>query len=208
MKHETIQFNKPVSIIQAFHHRYDYFKDQRRFEDRKALAAWQQTFLSRSGYVANNELFLPEHIVEIENFKQANLITLEDHQNPRTSIENASNYCLHLQKALVPYDSFKLKAMDNEGIEIHLHWSFMGYFDPEQYKIAALLANSVIEVRLNRVANATLTGRKERTYTEAYTILQHLGTFTQATLLRPPIQPIAKPLPQPTKVVDLMKHLY
>ena len=98
--------------------------------------------------------------------------------------------------------------MDNGGIDIHLQWSFMGYFDPEQYKIAELHPNGIIEIRRNRVANATLTGRKARTYTEAYTILQHLGMFTQATLLRPPVQPVAKPLPQPTKVVNLMKQLY
>lgn len=208
MKPETINFKKPVAVIQVFNHQYDYLKDQRRFEERKDMAAWQTVFQSNSGYLANGELYLPESILEIESFEKANVITLEDFQQPQTCHSMQPNHCLHLQKALVPYDCFKLKAMDDGGIEVHLHWSFMGYFDPEQYKIAELHPKGIIEIRRNRVANATLTGRKARTYTEAYTIIQHLGTYNEATLLRQPIVPIAKPLPQPTKVVDLMKRLY
>lgn len=205
MKPDTILFEKPVTVLQVFKHQYDYLKEQRRFQERKVMAAWQTVFQSNSGYVANGELYLPESILNTEGFEKANVITLVDFQTPG---KHTPNHCLHLQKSLVPYDCFKLKAMEDGGIEVHLHWSFIGYFNPEQYKIAELYPNDIIEVRFNRVANATLTGRKARTYTEAYTILQHLGTFTRATLLRLPIMPKVKPLPQPTKVVNLMKHLY
>jgi hypothetical protein len=108
----------------------------------------------------------------------------------------------------VEYDSFKLKDLGTEKVEIQLHWSFIGYFEPEQYKIAELQPGMVLEIRRNRVVNHSLTGRKERIYTEAFTILQILGTFTQATLLRAPTPMMVKALPQPTKLVDLMKHLY
>jgi hypothetical protein len=210
MRNNILHFNKPVTIIQAFHYHYDYLKDQRRFEDRKDIAAWQKTFQSTSGYVEGGELFLPENIMDSEGLKLATHITLEDIQNPSHYHfkQSQPNYCLNLQKGLVEYDSFKLKDLGADKMEIQLNWSFMGYFEPEQYKIAELQPNMVLEIRRNRVVNGSLTGRKERTYTEAFTILQHLGSITQATLLRTPTIPKEKALPHPTKVVDLMKHLY
>lgn len=210
MKHETISFTKPVTVIQAFHHHYDYLKDQRRFEERKELAAWQKTFQSTSGYVEGGTLFLPESILNVDSLKLATHITLEHIQHPSHYHfkQSQPNHCLNLQKGLVEYDAFKLKDLGADKVEIQLNWSFMGYFEPEQYKIAELQPNMVLEIRRNRVVDGSLSGRKERTYTEAFTILQHLGSFTQATLLRTPTTPKEKALPQPTKVVDLMKLLY
>lgn len=210
MKHETISFTKPVTVIQAFHHHYDYLKDQRRFEERKELAAWQKTFQSASGYVSGGELFLPGDIVQADGFKQATHITLEDvqHRGHYHFKQSQPNYCLNLQTGWADYDSFKLKDLGAEKIEMELNWSFMGYFEPERYKIAELQPGVVLEIRRNRVVNHSLTGRKERTYTEAFTILQILGTFSQATLLRSPTPIVVKALPQPTKVADLMKQLY
>jgi hypothetical protein len=210
MRNSILHFTKPVSVIQAFHHHYDYLKDQRRFEERKDIAAWQRTFQSISGFVEDGELFLPENILDSEGLKLATHITLEDVQNPSHYHfkQSQPNQCLNLQTGLVEYDSLKLKDLGTEKVEIHLNWSFMGYVEPEQYKIAELQSGTMVEIRRNRVVNGTLTGRKERTYTEAFTILQHLGSFTQATLLRAPTTPKEKALPHPTKVVNLMKLLY
>ncbi len=210
MRNSILHFTKPVTFIQAFHHHYDYLKDQRRFEERKDIAAWQKTFQSTNGYVEGGVLFLPESILNVESLKLATHITLEDIQHPSHYHfkQSQPNHCLNLQTGLVEYDSFKIKDLGTEKVEIQLHWSFIGYFEPEQYKIAELQPGMVLEIRRNRVVNHSLTGRRERTYTEAFTILQILGTFTQATLLSAPTPIMVKALPQPTKVVDLMKHLY
>ena len=210
MKPTTYHFAQPITVIQAFHYHYDYYKDQRRLQDRKDAAAWQPMFASASGYVSNGELYLPETIAQAAGLAYATHITLEDIQNKaHYHFKNLpANCCLNLSKGLVDYDSFKLKTLAGGAISIELNWSFKGYFTPQQYKIGELQPGMVLEVRRNRQVDFSLTGRKERTYTEAFTMLEILGTFSQATLLRQPFETVAKPLPCPTKTVDLMKHLH
>ena len=210
MKPILIHFSRPVTVVQAFHYHYDYYKDQRRLDDRRELANWQQEFASVSGYVKDGELYLPETITQADGLAHATHLTLEDVQNPSHYHfkEARPNYYLNLSKGLVEYDTFKWKALEDGGIGIELNWSFMGFSDHKQYKIGELKPDMVLEVRRNRQVDFSLTGRKERTYTEAFSMLQILGTFNHSILLRQPTQPIIKPLPHPTKVVDLMKHLH
>ncbi len=208
MKPETIRFARPVAVIEAFHHHYDYGKDRKRFDQRREAAAWQQSFRAASGYVAGSTLHLPQTIAAVPRWEHATHLTLEHFQNPDYYYFQTMppNHCLHLSKWLVDYSMFKLKALDAGAVEIHLNWSWDGYFDHQQYKIAELREGDVLEIRLNRKADTTLSGRKERTYTEAFTKLYHLGTFGEAVLLPNPT--VEKPLPETTKTVDLMRRLY
>lgn len=195
-------------VVQAFHHHFTYEKDQRRLDNRKEQAAWQQQFVSANGYVADGLLHLPPAALAVPGLEAATHLFINDFQEPESYLFShfAKHHVFNLRQGAPEYDAFRLKVLDGGGVELHLNWSFFEFFgEKDQYKLAELHADYTIEIRRNRVTNFSASGRRAKVYTEAFTILQMLGTYTEAVILR---EPITKPLPKPDKVVDVMKHLY
>lgn len=205
MNAQILTLNQPITVVQAFHHWYQYHKDQRRFEERKQQAQWQRQFPARGGYVEDGKLYVPHEVADLEALRHATHMVLNVCP---PSYRLPPNQCLNLSKGLADYSDFKLKLLEGGVLEIHLNWSFDGYFNPQQYKIAELATDMVLEIKRNQKADFTLTGRKERTYTEAYTMMRLLGNFSEVHLIPSGYTPPTIQLPVPTKTVDLMKRLY
>src|SRR5690349_19504265 len=83
MKHQEVIFNKPVRIFQIFRNINVYGKARKSFDDRKEKMEWRD-FQSKAGHIINEELFLPEQILNNPDFKNCDLITIEDDNQPHT----------------------------------------------------------------------------------------------------------------------------
>jgi hypothetical protein len=77
MKLQEITFRRPVKIVQVFRNINIYGKADKSFENRKEAMEWKPVS-SRSGYVVDNDLFLPEKFFDNNVPGNCEIITLED----------------------------------------------------------------------------------------------------------------------------------
>jgi hypothetical protein len=220
MKLQEVAFNRPVRIFQVFRNIHVYDKTQKSFEDRKEAMAWQE-IPSQSGWVVDNELYLPEKILQDPDFTTCNLITLED-DNPRsfaltnlspakttgTKEEQNHNRCFSLGN-FINLDIFKLKR-DHKELELFLQH---GYFEVgiparDNFKLCTLKKNSPVEIKINGKTESSLSARRARQFKEQHYIIDYLGDFRSCKLLREPYDPVIKQVPANRKVVDLIKPLW
>ena len=71
-----MEFKRPVKLLQVFRNLNVYGKDKKSFGARKQEVAWRK-FESKSGYVRDGELFLPETVLQQPHFLNCDLLTLE-----------------------------------------------------------------------------------------------------------------------------------
>jgi hypothetical protein len=216
---ENIPLNQPVALVQLHRQLFTYGKALKSFEDRKGLSRWQDPLLSRSGHVEGGKLYLPQRIREQADFPRCNFISLEDlHPRQeevaeRTSptcylgLEPQRNACLDLTHPR-PLHIFQLKGVD-EKIEIYLRWGYFEVGEPrrDNIKLAELEAGKSVEIKINGKRDSSLTGRRERLFQEQHFIFEHLGFFTQCSLLPSAAPAVPKQLPSDRKVVDMLKIL-
>ena len=121
MKPQQIVFKKPVKLIQVFRNINVYGKEEKSFELRKDVMTWKP-IPSKSGYVLENELFLPEQILRNPDFNNCDLIILED-DNTIQSLsflhKKESNYCFITTRPN-QLDIFELRMKD--ALELHLKY--------------------------------------------------------------------------------------
>lgn len=218
MKPTEILFNKPVRIIQVFRNINIYNKAKKSFEDRKEEMEWKD-IPSKSGYVHNNELYLPESIQLHPAFHQCNIITLEDDNNPASLFSTSPfpnqplnkipvyNRCFNLQHA-IGIDIFKLKMKTD--IELHLQYGYFEVGTPERenFKCCSIKMNTPVEIKINGKTDSSLSSRQDRLFKEQYYIYDYIGDFEKCKLLKEPYKPIIKQVPAIRKEVNLLKPLW
>ena len=219
MKLQEVTFKRLVRVFQVFRNIHVYDKTQKSFEDRKEALAWQE-MPSKSGWVVDNELYLPERILEEPRFTTCNLIIIKD-DNPRPlTLTNDSRRkptgqdeedytrCFTLGN-FIELDIFQLKR-NQEELELFLQH---GYFEVgiparENFKLCTIKKNSPVEIKINGKTESSLTARRARQFKEQHYIIDYIGDFCSCKLLREPYDPVIKQVPTNRKVVDLIKPLW
>jgi len=220
MKLQEIIFKKPVKIVQIFRNINVYGKAKKSFDDRRDEMTWRD-IPSKSGYVTDNELYLPEKILDNADFKRCGLITIEDDNLSPTfsspdlrfttvikgGFETIYNHCFHLnQRAKVGI--FEIR--NNDGLELFLQYDYyeIGIPERENFKLCDLKQNSPVEIKINGKTDFSMSSGRERVFKEQYYICEYLGDFEKCNLLREPYAPIIKQVPHNRKVADLLKPLW
>ncbi|MCC6583692.1 MAG: hypothetical protein IT271_08320 [Chitinophagales bacterium] len=209
MKIQQIQFKNPIKIIQVFRNINVYGKEEKSFELRKDKMTWKP-IPSKSGYVLENELFLPEQILRNPDFNNCDLIILED-DNTIQSLsflhKKESNYCFITTRPN-QLDIFELRMKD--ALELHLKYGYFEIGTPERknFKLFDIKQQQPVEIRINGKTDASLSSRRARVFKEQYYVIEYIGDFSQCKLLKEPFDAVVKMVPEERKIIDLIKPLW
>ena len=209
MKTQQIQFKNPIKVIQVFRNINIYSKEEKSFEVRKDAMTWKP-IPSKSGFVQENELYLPEQILQLPDFAHCDVVILEDDnsiQSHNFSRTKESNYCFRTTRPN-QLDIFELKMMDEP--ELHLKYDYFEVGTPERenFKLCTIKEHQPVEIKINGKTDFSLSSRRARVFKEQHYIIHYLGDFNQCTILKEPFEPVMKSVPEDRKIIDLIKPLW
>jgi len=204
---QTLRFTHPVKAIQIFRKIYLYGKDEKAFSDRKEKLVWKP-FDCRSGFVLNNQLYLPASIGNNVHLNNCQLITLEDGAKPYATDVMYQNQCFQ-KNAHIELDIFKIKW--NDPMELHLNYGYFSVGLPERqnFQVAILEKEKPIEILINGKTDFSASSRRQRTFIDQHYIIELSGEFSEAILLSDhELKSTKKQLPVPAKKINLLKPLW
>jgi hypothetical protein len=221
MKEQEVVFTKPIEVLQVFRNIFLYRKNEKSFAHRKERMGWQD-ILSRSGYVLEDDLYLPEKILQNPDLTSCECITIEDNtllhvtadeklihtDLVRTGIfETKYNNCLYLS-GYNKFDIFKLSR--NENLELLLEYKNINVGIPKRnnFKLCDLKQNHPVEIRINGKSDNSATRGQERVFKEQHYIIEYIGNFCKCKILKEPYPVRHKHPPENTKLIDLRKPLW
>ncbi|MCU7551406.1 hypothetical protein OCK74_19950 [Chitinophagaceae bacterium LB-8] len=220
MKIREIKLKRPVKILQVFRNIVEYSKAEKSFDKRKEEINWG-AIQSKSGYVLDHELYLPDTIIEDPGFNNCDLITMVD-DNPLTSFASTgkqykwaskygynllNNHCFNLGHSR----EFEIFNIKNDGVlELYLKYGYFEVGIPERgnFKLCDIRKQSPVEIKINGKTDFSLSSRRARVFQEKYYVFEYIGDFNKINLLREPYDHIIKHIPSDRKVVDLIKPLW
>lgn len=167
---------------------------------RQSVGVWE-TIVSKTGFLNEGIITLPIESKNDPKVKNADLIIIQDikgfdpfvvnkswdnsqfhewFKNSRKEYLNSVNLQLKgfsiLSKPWT-FEIFELKRTDNDCIEVWLNYSdTIGIPKRESHKIAELKVGKPIRFKINGKDDFTMSGRKQRTFSEFDYILEYLGT--------------------------------
>lgn len=201
-------FRKAVTVLQIFRHVNVYTKSERSFALRKQKIHWPKQ-LSKSGFIENGILCLPESIMQAPQLHTCDLITIEDHflSGEMKQEIQTSNRCLSLHQ---PVNLYIFQLNKKEALELFLRYDRweVGFPERTDFKLGTIKTHQPLAVKINGKNDFSASGRRERTFTEQYFVLENLGSFDKCTLLKKPQQAVEKKIPEPAKLVNLIKPLW
>jgi hypothetical protein len=159
--------------------------------------------------VKNGELFLPPTILQHPVIERCNLITIKDSLAPKFNymerMEN--NDCFELT-APRKLGNFKIKQ--DEDLELYLDYNrfFIGIPKRANIKLCNLRLNHPVEIAINGKTDFSLTGRRNRDFTDQQYIFEYIGDFKACTMLKEKAKPVLKQIPSERKLVDMIKPLW
>lgn len=208
----VLTFSKPKQIVQIFINEYIYGKEERAYDQRSEKMAWRE-LLSRSGYVDQGELFLPEAITGEGAFASSELIILQDFQDygsPQGILKrDEPNQCLRGAPGPV-------SILDDLGIafgeEFSLHfmdkmWS-MAVPRRSRMTLCHLVKDKPVEIRYNYKWDFSMASRRQRQYVDYVFVVVYLGQYSHCRLLPVGSAERLKQVPVPEKLVNLWKPLW
>lgn len=209
VKATVIQLKKPVKVLQVFCKVVYYRKDEKSFADRKHKLEWQAVD-SVNGHSIDQQLFLPERMLEHPRLMRCDLIAIVDDQTVEHyhGRELEHNDCLVLD---VPRPLGIFNLAQKEELELHLRHEPLSTEIPKRdgFKISDLRKGEPIEVKINGKYDFSLFGSpRARVFKEQQYIFQYVGDFTSFQVLKQPITSIHKRIPENRKLVDLLKPLW
>lgn len=220
MKLQEFNFKRPVKVLTVVRNINIYGKSKKSFDDRKEDTAWRP-ISSKSGYVKDNELYLPETITDNINLNNCGLITIEDDNHQQgfdaTDLQRsnviASNKKAARNRCFNKTHTWKLDIFDlrpTVEFEVFLHYDYFEVGIPERdnFKICALKIRQPTEIKINGKTDASMSSGRERIFKEQSYILEYAGDFTSCKLLKEPFDPMIKHIPAERKIIDLMKPLW
>lgn len=220
MKTKEITFKQSVKIFQVYRNINVYGKRKKSFGDRREVNEWKE-IMSKAGCVVDNELFLPEQILNNPDLKNCDLIIIEDDNKPVTFTANDLRFAKLFGTKYEPdynqcfrttqpnrYHIFEIRK--NENIELHLRYGYFEVGIPERgnFKLCDIKKNEPIEIKINGKTDFSSSSRRDRVFKEQDYVVEYIGDFKKCKILREPYDPILKKVPSNRKVVDLTKQLW
>lgn len=229
-----LKTTNPKKVIQVFHKYIEYQKDQKSFEKRKAYSMWRSEIISPIAYVNLDKLSIPKTLYSME-LEFNNLIVLNDFnadstaeafvdQNKRWQkdlINFKVNKFASTHKKLfflqtynltnkpINFEIFQLR-LNTDIIELHLKYNHYEIGEPsrDNFKLCNLEQNVPVEIKINGKNDHSLSSGTARTFKEHHYIFHFIGEVNAIELRKESLKGMAKVIPTPKKVIDLMKDLY
>jgi hypothetical protein len=220
MKLQEVVFQKPIVVLQVFKTIYTYGKETKSFADRKEIVKWKE-INSCSGFVSENELYLPESILQNPDLRFCDLLTLED-DNLLPKLDNlaqwlyklrglnftpATNSCFYVNQTN-NFEIFEIRNKSN--LELTLKYDYFTIGSPKRsnIKLCNIKEKKPVEIKINGKTDFSNSSRRTRVFKEQIYIIEHIGSFERCKILKKPLKPKVKHIPSDRKVVDLMKPLW
>lgn len=205
MKLPEIFFKKPAKVIQVFKKINIYGKDEKSFDLRKDLMQWNN-ILSKSGYIKNGEIFIPENILDKKDHQLCEIILLTDNASNRDLISADEENQYLLPAFSWRFEIFELK----KNLDIFLRYNEyeIGIPSREDFKLSTLKKGVPLEIKINGKTDFSMTAGKERKYKDQSYIFIYHGEFNKTKILKEPFQPVKKSISGERKVINLIKPLW
>lgn len=211
----------PKHIIQVFRSFRQYGKAQNEPGYRARLTDWPEHLASSSGYLEGDTLCLNSSAADFSReMEQSSVIVLADYHpeqsHPLKTLRGPSqNECyamLGRGERVLRYELFDLHRTE-AAFELVFnysdHASLIGRPTRGDFKVGELHVQQPVRVTVNGKSDATLTGRRARTYNFYDYIFLYLGICTDVRTLPWNGVRIRKPVPvAQARRVDLTKVLY
>lgn len=207
-----------MDIIQVFKavHRFD--KTNYNPASRQALAVKPDHCLSRNAYLQGTTLFLPATSRQLPGLDNAGLLIITDSFGPDIPPADPPRSPLPPSVFTQPcrrwaFEIFQLEKQPPAAFGLWLNYSandaIIGLPRRQNHQIAALPPGGAVRYRLNGKADFTLSGRKQRTYTEFDYIIHYLGPADQVVFRPLNEMETTKRIPiDSCRMVDERKLLY
>lgn len=210
MKTKEFRFRRKAKLLQIYRMVHEYGKDEKSFADRRHKLAWRD-IVSRTGYVENGELFLPQEITGDPKFGNCGLITLEDQDDVTPQRQwklingkyhKGDNHCFNLHHP----NRYELFGLDKDPLELWLRYQYWLVGDPsrQDFKLADLEGDQAVEVKINGKIDSSY----GRYFVERIYIFHYLGEFAGCKLFDGSEGARVKQVPPNRKLVDLWKPLW
>lgn len=171
-----------IHVIQIFKSFSRIEKPEYNHEKREKINNWNNTISSKNGYYENGIIHLPIHLQNKIGLKTEKLIIIQDVKNidlPKLLPAHKSFESFKTISKKCNFEIFKFRENENQLLDIELDYSnnefYIGIPKRNDHKIAELKLNSPIRYQLNGKSDFTMSGRKQRTFTEYDYVIQYLG---------------------------------
>lgn len=199
----THSFSRPFQVVQLHRKQQQLGKEEKGSFDLKAFLTLDG-FAPSAGFVNENRLFLSDRIQDRGELHGADLLVIE---SDLTGSEPGEFHFLRTSRA----NALRIFQIRGQApLELYLEWSYFYVGDPSRpnMKLCDLTAGKAYEIRINGKTDFSLTGRRPRHYLEQVFVVEHLGIFTECSLISDSQKLPPKKLPEPRKLIDLRKLLW
>ncbi len=190
-------------MVEVFHKTIEYNKDQKSYEQRKAISQWPNTY-NRSFESTKEGVIKVHQDINSVALKTSNLIIF----HPGTdAVESTSMF--NITRGQKSFEIFRF-IQKGEAIEVHLMYDYFTIGEPKRdsYKLCNLKEKQVVEIKINGKLDHTLSRGSARLYKERHYVFKSLGAFHSVELCSKIKGFEKQKFPKIDKVVDLMKVLY
>jgi len=204
MNKDSHPFSRAVQVIQLYQKQVRYGKEEKASFDLKAFHA-MQNMGSSGGFVEKGELFLDSSLMpnstEVQGFDL--LVIVAD---MLSTMPSELHFLRTSSMNLV--EIFKIGGKDT--LELHLEWNYFHVGEPsrQNMKLCELVPDKAYEIRINGKTDFSMAGRRPRHYLERVFVVEHLGIFSECTLISDSEKLPPGKLPEPRKVIDMRKLLW
>lgn len=203
---------------------------------RKSFFKWEKNLKSEIGYIQNNKLFLPDYRKGEMNIRRTGAIVLKDipgysEWEKRKSLEtelkrgylpawfiqnqliqNPEFTCFNKEDKRWDFGMFSIEKSASEDFDLFISLTenpFDSVPTHNSYKLCTLKKGIPVEILVNSKSDFTMTGRKQRIYSEYDCIIQYWGEVSDVAFISVSKIGIEREIPSGIgKKIDLRKKFY
>ena len=218
-----------TDILQIFKTAIQIEKPDYNTKTRQAIGNWDSVS-SKTGYLSDTTLFLPTDCKQNPAVKNADLLIIQDIYgfDPFTvdkSLDSSDWFTKSTKERLLAdnlqlkaftilskpwtFELFEFKRLDNDNVEIWFNYAdSIGIPKRQNHKIAELKKGQSIRYKVNGKDDFTMTGRKQRTFSEYDFVFHFIGTANKIEFKNLNKIVTTKTIPkQDSKLIDERKIL-
>lgn len=165
-------------------------------------------FISSTGFLSGNTIILPEKLNSLVS-NQHNLIIIQDAKDYQNAGKQPPMHeTFHQGQNQCSFELFDFRVIDDLNLEVSFKYNeVIGLPKRDNHKIALLSEGESIRFSINGMHDFTLTGRKQRTFSEFDYIIQFVGMAKTIDFIDNTGIQILKTIPEKYKVINERKLL-
>jgi|GEM_PF-5771379 len=206
-KNKVINVKRPLKVVQVYRNASLFVKGEHIFTNGRDWLCWPEK-KSVSGYVKQDDLYLPEKDGGLDEMNRYSMVfLLDDFSEKEKDRLFAWKQTVNLftqTSASVGLDFLQVRSADE--IEIYFNGPKYPWYPKRKasFQLCTLKKNKPVEIKLNGKSD----GHHQRYYMEEQFIFEYLGEFTQFKILANKEPAFSKQVPGERKLIDLRELLW